>query len=53
MCSLGLGGLYGFFTPKVIETGRVAFATFFALVRPIDVAAVYAGLTAGMPAKHR
>lgn len=40
-------------SPKVIETGLVAFTTFFAVVGPIDVAAVYAGLTAGMPAKHR
>jgi len=42
-----------FLTPKVIETGLVAFTTFFAVVGPIDVAAVYAGLTAGMPTKHR
>jgi hypothetical protein len=42
-----------FLTPKVIETGLVAFTAFFAVVGPIDVAAVYAGLTAGMPAKHR
>ena len=42
-----------FLTPKVIETGLVAFTTFFAVVGPIDVAAVYAGLTAGMPAKNR
>ncbi len=42
-----------FLTPKVIETGLVAFTTFFAVVGPIDVAAIFAGLTAGMPAKHR
>ncbi len=42
-----------FFTPKVIETELVAFTTFFAVVGPINVAAIFAGLTAGMPAKHR
>jgi len=40
-------------SPKVIETGLVAFTTFFAVIGPIDVAAIYAGLTAGMPAAHR
>lgn len=39
--------------PEVIETGLVAFTTFFAVVGPIDVSAVYAGLTAGMPPKQR
>lgn len=39
--------------PQVIETGLVAFTTFFAVVGPIDVSAVYAGLTAGMPPKQR
>lgn len=39
--------------PEVIETGLVAFTTFFAVVGPIDVSAVYAGLTAGMPLKQR
>ena len=42
-----------FLTPKVIETALVAFTTFFAVIGPIDVAAVYAGLTAGMPPAHR
>ena len=42
-----------FFIPKVIETELVAFTTFFAVVGPINVAAIFAGLTAGMPAKHR
>lgn len=40
-------------SPKVIETGLVAFTTFFAVIGPIDVAAIFAGLTAGMPAAHR
>jgi multiple antibiotic resistance protein len=40
-------------SPKVIETGLVAFTTFFAVIGPIDVAAIYAGLTAGMPARQR
>ena len=40
-------------SPKIIETGLVAFTTFFAVIGPIDVAAVYAGLTAGMPPRQR
>lgn len=41
-------------TPKVIEAGLVAFTTLFAVIGPIDVAAVYAGLSAGMsPSKRR
>ncbi len=40
-------------SPEVIEVGLVAFTTFFAVVGPIDVSAVYAGLTAGMPPKQR
>ncbi|MEQ8321068.1 MAG: MarC family protein [Rhodospirillales bacterium] len=40
-------------SPKVIETGLVAFTTFFAVIGPIDVAAIYAGLTAGMPSAQR
>lgn len=40
-------------SPKVIETALVAFTTFFAVIGPIDVAAIYAGLTAGMPPKQR
>lgn len=39
--------------PEVIETGLVAFTTFFAVVGPIDVSAIYAGLTAGMPPAQR
>ncbi|NQW00243.1 MAG: NAAT family transporter [Rhodospirillales bacterium] len=37
----------------MLETALVAFTTFFATVGPIDVAAIFAGLTAGMPAKNR
>lgn len=40
-------------SPKVIETALVAFTTFFAVIGPIDVAAIFAGLTAGMPPAHR
>ena len=40
-------------SPQVIETALIAFTTFFAVIGPIDVAAVYAGLTAGMPPKQR
>lgn len=39
--------------PEIIETALVAFTTFFATVGPVDIAAMYAGLTAGMPAKNR
>lgn len=39
--------------PEIIETALVAFTTFFATIGPVDVAAIYAGLTAGTPAKHR
>ena len=39
--------------PEIIETALVAFTTFFATVGPVDIAAIYAGLTAGMPAKNR
>jgi len=40
-------------TPLMIETALVAFATFFATMGPIDVAAIFAGLTAGTPVSHR
>ena len=40
-------------SPKVIETGLVAFTTFFAVIGPIDVAAIYAGMNAGMPNAQR
>lgn len=39
--------------PEIIETALVALTTFFATIGPVDIAAVYAGLTAGMPAKAR
>lgn len=35
------------------ETGLVAFATFFATIGPLDVAFVFASLTASMPPKVR
>ncbi len=38
---------------KLIETGLVAFTTFFAVIGPIDVAAIFAGLTAHMSAQLR
>ena len=37
----------------VIETATVGLATFFATIGPLDVAAVFAALTAGETAKHR
>lgn len=37
----------------MIETAVVALATFFATIGPLDVAAVFAGLTAGTPSKRR
>lgn len=37
----------------MIETATVALATFFATIGPLDVAAVYAGLTATEPPKRR
>jgi len=40
-------------TPAMLEIGLVAFTTFFATVGPIDAAAIFAGLTAGVPASHR
>ena len=40
-------------TPQLIEQGIVAFATFFATIGPVDVAAIYAGLTAATPPIQR
>lgn len=37
----------------MIETALVALTTFFATIGPVDIAAIFAGLTAGMPAKTR
>lgn len=37
----------------MLETAGVALATFFATIGPLDVAAVFAGLTAGAPIKRR
>lgn len=37
----------------MIETAGVAFATFFATIGPLDVAAVFAGLAAGQSAAYR
>ena len=37
----------------VLETFGVGLATFFATIGPLDVAAVFAGLTAGTPARRR
>lgn len=37
----------------VIETATVGLATFFATIGPLDVAAVFAALTAGETAQHR
>ena len=37
----------------VIETATVGLATFFATIGPLDVAAVFAALTAGETAKYR
>ncbi len=40
-------------SPELIEIALIAFTTLFAVIGPIDVAAIYAGMTAGMPAAHR
>jgi len=32
-------------TPEIIETALVALTTFFATIGPVDIAAIYAGLT--------
>jgi|SRR6056300_752890 multiple antibiotic resistance protein len=37
----------------ILETFTVGFATFFATIGPLDVAAVFAALTAGEAPKHR
>lgn len=38
---------------SLIETGLVAFATFFATIGPVDVAAIYAALTAKATPRQR
>jgi len=40
-------------SPELIETGLIAFTTFFATIGPVDVAAIFAGLTVGLPSKQR
>ncbi|MBV56575.1 MAG: antibiotic resistance protein MarC, partial [Gammaproteobacteria bacterium] len=37
----------------MIETAGVAFATFFATIGPLDVAAIYAALTSAVSRKQR
>lgn len=37
----------------MIETAGIALATFFATIGPLDVAAMFAALTAGQSAEHR
>lgn len=39
--------------PALLETATVALATFFATIGPLDVAAVFAALTASHPQKRR
>lgn len=39
--------------PDLLETAVVAFTTFFAVIGPIDVAAVFAALTAGVAPRAR
>jgi len=40
-------------SPELIETGLIAFTTFFATIGPVDVAAIFAGLTVGLQPKQR
>ena len=40
-------------TPSVLETGLVAFTTLFAVIGPIGVAAIFAGMSGGMPPNQR
>ena len=40
-------------TPEMLEIGLVAFTTFFATMGPVDAAAIFAALTAGVPASQR
>ena len=40
-------------SPSVLETALVAFATFFATIGPVDVAAIFAALTASNPPAQR
>jgi len=39
--------------PEILEIGLAAFTTFFATIGPIDAAAIFAALTAGVPARQR
>ena len=40
-------------TPIMLETGLVAFATFFATIGPIDVAVIFAAITSGSSGSQR
>ena len=40
-------------SPLALETGLVAFTTFFATISPVDVAALFAALTAGKSGRYR
>ena len=40
-------------TPEMLEIGLIAFTTFFATMGPVDAAAIFAALTAGVPASQR
>lgn len=40
-------------SPELLEITLISFTTFFATMGPINVAAVYAGLTAGIPENYR
>lgn len=40
-------------TPEMLEIGLIAFTTFFATMGPVDAAAIFAALTAGVPAHQR
>lgn len=40
-------------TPAMLETGLLAFTTFFATISPVDVAALFAALTTTATAKQR
>ncbi len=40
-------------TPEMLEIGLVALTTFFATMGPVDSAAIFAALTAGVPARQR
>ncbi len=40
-------------TPSALETGLVAFTTLFAVIGPVEVAAIFAGMTGDMAVKQR